>query len=162
MNKRRKKALVLSSLLSLSILCGCGSESKTVNTNETIEIDGETYIKSGGEYNKIEVVDRTFEPGEHIIHYVDIPVEKKRTITDANINQGFDNAAFYMDEIPEGYKLIGVTSYSNDNGFSNFIVYIFVNEVTVIAKGRYDVYTNEIVYETPGKVVEESSLTLEP
>ena len=155
MNKR-KKALLLSSIAALSILCGCGSK------KETVEVDGETYIKNEEEYTKVEVGDRIFEPGTHIIHYIDIPASAYYPVGGKLIEQGFDNAAFYVDNVPEGYKLVGVTSYSNSSGNDYYIVYVFVNEVPVIAKGRYDVNFNEVVYETPGKIVVDTALTLEP
>ena len=154
MNKR-KKALLLSSIASLCILCGC---SKT----ETIEIEGTTYIKNGEEYQKIDISDRRFEPGQHIIHYVDIPIRKTSAIPDSELNQGFNNGAFYVDIVPEGYKLVSVTTFSNNDGYDYVIVYILVNEKPVIAKGSYDTEINEIVYETPGTVVEETCLNLEP
>ena len=154
---RKKKALLLSCLASLAILSGCSSAK-----NETIQIDGETYIKSGEEYTKVDVSDRTFAPGEHILHYVDIPVSKNNTISNSYLNQGFNNGSFFIDEVPDGYKLVGVTSYSNNDGYNNYIVYIFVNEKTVIVHGSYDEYTNEVVYETPGTIIEDESLELVP
>ena len=152
MNKN-KKALLLSSITALSILCGCGTETKT------IQIEGETYVQSGEEYVKVEVSDRTFEPGTHVIHYVDI-VRNGESINSGNIVQGYDNAYFnFPADVPEGYKVIGATSYSNNSGYDSYIVYILVNEKTVVAKGRYDSNTNEVVYETPGEVIEQE-LTL--
>lgn len=159
MNKR-KKALLLASAASLCILCGCGKKT------ETVEIDGEIYVVVADEYTKIDIPDKTFEPGTHIIHYVDIPDPKPPTFKKGghHLHQGFDNAMLYTGEVPEGYKLVGVTSYAHDDDYSfdYYIVYIFVNEKTVVAKGSYDAKNNEVVYETPGEVVEDVALGLEP
>ena len=158
----KKKAWLLSSIASLSILCGCGSNTETQDTNTLVTVDGEQYIQNGNEYTKLDITPKRFEEGEHIIHYVDIPVSKRNAIPDSSLNQGFGNASFAIDDIPEGYKLAGVTSYSNGDGKSYFIVYVFVNEVPVIAEGSYDINSNTVVYETPGKIVDEKTMTLEP
>lgn len=158
----KKKAWLLSSIVSLATLCGCGSSSGTQDTNTLVTVDGEQYIQNGNEYTKLDITPKRFEEGTHIIHYVDIPVSKRSTISDNKINQGFGNSAFAIDDIPEGYKLAGVTSYSNSNGNSYFIVYVYVNEVPVIAEGSYDINSNTVVYETPGKVIKEQAMTLEP
>ena len=157
---RKKKALILSTLASLAILSGCSSESK--EESKTITVNGEQYVQNGDEYIKIDVSPRTFEPGTHVIHYIDIPNKSDNTLSNKYIKKGFDNAAFSIGDLPDGYKLVGVTDYSTYSGYSYYIIYILVNEKTVIAEGRYDEFTQEVVYETPGKIVEEEALTLEP
>ena len=152
----RRKMAFIASLLSLCILSGCRTKMKTV------EIDGDEYIMNGEEYTKINLEDKVFEPGTHIIHYIDIPHSESSTLSDKEINQGYGNGAFYIGEPPEGYKLVGVTSYANSSGNDNHIVYIFVNEKTVVAKASFDPYGREVVYETPGQIVDEPSLNLEP
>ena len=158
----KKKAWLLSSIASLAILCGCGSNTETQDTNTLVTIDGEQYIQNGNEYTKLDITPKRFEEGEHIIHYVDIPVSKRNAIPDSGLNQGFGNASLAIEEMPEGYKIIGFTSYSNGGGTSYYMIYLLVNEVPVIAAGSYDINSNSVVYETPGKIVDEKTMTLEP
>ena len=156
--KTKSKAKILAFLTaSTLLLSGCVEEKK-----EVVEIDGVKYIKNEDEYTKIDLYNRVFEPGTHILHYVNIPSAKTSSVYDYYIDQGYNNGSFFIDEAPEGYRLVGVTSYSNNDGYDEFIIYIFVNEKTVIVNGRYDDKINEIVYDSPGVIKEESSLTLEP
>ena len=62
MNKK-KKALLLASIASLSILCGCTTAPKSIETE-----DG-TYVESNGEYVRLNLEPVIFEPGTHIVQY---------------------------------------------------------------------------------------------
>ena len=151
--KNKKKALLLASIASLGILCGCGKV-------KTIEVDDETYVESNGEYIRLDIEPKVYEPGTHVIQYV-------HNIHDGNhdyykrkhLKEGFNNIIF-TPEIPEGYKIVGTTSYSNNDGYDYFIIYIMVNDKTVEVEGVFDAETNSIIYNDPGKVIEEKALEL--
>ena len=149
----KKKALLLASIASLSILCGCGSAPKSIETK-----DG-TYVESNGEYVKVEVLPKTFEPGTHIIQYVHKVNEERSSYHNSQLTEGYNNSLF-SPEVPEGYKIIGTTGYSNKDGYDNYMVYIMVNEETVEVEGRYDINTNSVMYNIPGKVIKEKTLGL--
>ena len=150
----RKKAILLSCLSSIALLTGC-SEAKS----NTIQVEGETYVQSGDEYVKVNVAPKLFEPGEHVISYVIKPNDGSSLGTNY-LTEGYNNPWFNLNDVPQGYKVIGFSDYSTNSGYSNFLVYILVNEVTVEVEGSYDVRTNSIVYLNPGKLVEENILTL--
>ena len=151
--KNKKKALLLASIASLGILCGCGKEK-----HKTIETEDGTYIETNGEYVKVEVLPKVYEPGTHIIQFVHKNSDGY-SYDRSYLIEGFDNLLF-APEVPEGYKAIGSTSYSTNDGFDNYTIYIMVNEVTVEVEGRYDVTLNSILYNTPGKIIEEKTLGL--
>ncbi len=151
--KNRKKALLLSCLTSLVVLTGCGSATKT------IQIEGETYIQSGEEYVKVNVAPKTFEPGEHVISYLVKPNDGS-SINNGDLYEGYNNPWFNLNEVPDGYRVIGFTDYSTNRGYSNYLVFILVNDETVEVEGSYDARTNSVVYLNPGKVIDSPKLNL--
>ena len=152
----KKKALLLASIASLSILCGCGSPS--TKRVKSIETEDGTYIESNGEYVRLDISPKVFEPGTHIIQYVH-KVNDGSSYHNSQLTEGYNNSLFSPD-VPEGYKIIGTTGYSNNYGYDNYMVYIMVNEETVEVEGRYDINTNSVMYNIPGKVVKEKTLGL--
>ena len=145
--KNRKKALLLASIASLCILCGC-------KENEVIEIDGEQYIKSGEDYTRLDLSPREFEPGTHVIRYSDD--------SDSHLGEpGWGNSIINIPEVPEGYKYVETISIISE-GYGSHIgyVHIFVNTKTVLARGVYNPETNRIEYSEPGEVVEERALEM--
>ena len=145
--KNRKKALLLSCLTSLVVLTGCGSATKT------IDIDGQTYIQDGEEYVKLNMEPKTFEPGEHVIYFT------YNTSGSFGGSKGWGTSNIGLPETPEGYKY--VNSFSIDEGtygFTDSIVHMYVNEVTVEVTPTYNSKTNKIEYTLPGVVVESLKL----
>ena len=144
---RRKKALVLSGIASLLLLCGCGE------TN-TVTIDGVEYIQRGDEYVKLDLSPVTFEPGTHIIHYT-----YHFGSQSIGGQTGWGTSNLQMPEVPEGYRFVETLSVDEGgHGYTNTLVHIFVNEKTVEVQGTYNPNTNTIEYKEPGKVVEELTL----
>ena len=143
--KRKKKALLLASVASLCILCGC-------NNAEVVEIEGEQYVKNGEEYTRVDLTPKVFEPGEHIINYsVD-----SNDIAGAT---GWGKGRVYFPETPEGYRFVetiveGNGGYGSTSGYVN----IYVNVVRVEVKGTYNPRTNTVEYIEPGVVVDELTL----
>ena len=145
---KRKKAYLLSSLLSLAILCGCKQESKT------IQIDGEMYVQSGEEYIKVNTEPKTFEPGTHIIYFV--------TLEDhcEYLTEGYGNSYIEVPKVPDGYRVLTTTAVqTDDHDHTSGMVYFFINEKTVEATGEFNTKTGEVEYLTPGVVIEDE-LTL--
>ena len=139
--KNRKKAILLASIASLCILCGCGKE--------VIEIEGEQYVKSGAAYPKLALTPKVFAPGKHIVRYV----EKTSPGVDSS---GWGTVVMNIPEVPEGYRYVEtLTIDTGYNGLSNGFVHIFINEKRVEAKPSYNPKTNTIEYLEPGVVIEE-------
>ena len=147
MKYKSKKALILAALASISVLSGC-------NKAKIIQIDGETYIQSGEEYNKIEMKPKIFEPGTHIIHYIKT-LNNGSAVRQKNIDDGYDSLYFTDVVVPDGYKLSAVTSYSSQDGYDEYIIYIFVNDKTVEVEPSYNTRTNEVMYTSVGNVIED-------
>ena len=147
--KNNKKALLLSSITALSILCGCGTSEV-----KTLKIDGETYIQSGNEYVKYDTT-KVFEPGTHIIYYVYLS-------SNCNLLEGgYGNSDIELPVVPEGYKVLAISDcQSEDHDHTSGIIYYFVNEKTVEAKATYNEKSNRMEFSTPGTIIEESKLTL--
>ena len=145
MNKR-KRALLLASVASLGILCGCKQETKVV------EKEGEVYIQNGSEYTRIDVSPKVFEPGEHIITY---SVEDSYLVN----GNGWGEASIDFPETPEGYRYVEtLVDVSAMGGYTNGYVHIYINTDRVEVPGTYNPQTNTVEYITPGVVVK--SLTL--
>ena len=144
---KNKKAFILAALASFSVLAGC-------NKTKTIQINGETYIQNGEEYNKIEMEPKIFEPGTHIIHYIKT-LNNGNAVRQRNIIDGYDSLYFTDVEVPSGYKLSGVTSYSSQDGYDEYIIYIFVNDKTVEVNPTYNTRTNEVMYTSVGNIIED-------
>ena len=145
---KRRKVYLLSSILSLAILCGCKEESKT------IQIDGETYVQTGEEYIKVNSEPKVFEPGTHIIYYV--------TLEDhcEYLTEGYGNSYIEVPKVPDGYRVLTVSAgQSNKHDHTSGMIYFYINEETVEAQGEYNVKTGEVEYLTPGVVIEDE-LTL--
>lgn len=137
MNKR-KKALLLSAMCSLAVLSGC-SKAKEV------EIDGEAYYQVDDTYVKKETGTKIFEPGEHYIYI--------------RVTHAYGEVIFDIPECPEGYTYSCATGIDEGRqGYTNAIMYYFINTKTVEAEGTFDPINNEIQYLTPGKVVDTLSL----
>ena len=153
--KKENKALLLALVASLSFLCGCSKKANTIETE-----DG-TYVEQNGEYVKLNLEPVVFEPGTHVIKYVSLcdDVDGNWRIVDSYLKTGFDNPV-KTPEVPEGYKLVGVTSYANNDGYDRYIIYIFVNEERVEAEGKYYPEINMVLYNTPGTIINEKSLEL--
>ncbi len=147
MNKK-KKALLLASIASLSILCGCTTSAKTIETE-----DG-TYVESNGEYVKVNVDNKIFEVGEHKIAYA---VTTSGTYT---FNKGWINLYSYMPEIPEGYELTGVATASSYKGYTDAILFTFTNIEKVEVEGVYNSKLNIVEYPAPGTVIKDKTLEL--
>ena len=145
--KRRKKALLLASALSLCVLCGCGEA-------QTVEIDGVTYVQNGDEYTRIDIVPRVFEPGEHVIYYT-----VNRGDSSFGGKDGWGTSKLNIPEVPEGYRYVETLSLDEGGyGYTDALVHIFVNEKKVEVKGTYNTRTNTVEYNEPGRVVEELTL----
>ena len=118
MNKK-KKALLLASVASLSILCGCATD-----TPKSIETEDGTYVESNGEYVKLNFEPQVFEPGTHIIHY-------NQYIGDRNVygkTDGWGQSKIDFPEVPEGYRYVEtITLDQGGYGHLNSIVHVFVN-----------------------------------
>ena len=154
--KRKKKALLLASIASLCLLCGCGKNSQV----EVVEKNGEEYIKTGDEYTKLDISPKRFEAGDHVVYYV-----VKRETGDSwlnvyEINSGYNGIKNIVPETPEGYKLIDVVSMSDANGATNAIAFFYVNEVPVLVEGVLNFETGIVEYVEPGVVVEEKTLEM--
>ena len=147
---RKKKALLLASIASLAILSGCGSKNPEINK---LQIDGETYVQNGDEYVKVYISPKVFEPGQHRIAYV---TEAKGSY---NFHSGWDSIYTGI-EVPEGYELTGISTASENDGYTDVIIYTFVNTKRVEAEGTYNSRINSIEYITPGRVVEEKVLEM--
>ena len=150
-NNIKRKALLLSSIASLCILCGCSTEKNTVIIN------GETYIQNGEEYTKLDLSPKVFEPGEHIIHYT---YTYDRGINRIGGETGWGTSDLNLPETPEGYRYVEtITLDEAGYGHTSSLVHIFVNVERVEVQAQYDSKNNTIVYPEPGKVIEEMILT---
>lgn len=147
----KKKALLLASVASLSILCGCTTAPKSIKKE-----DG-TYVESNGEYVRLNLEPAIFEPGTHIIHY-------NQYIGDRNVygkTDGWGQSKIDFPEVPEGYRYVETISLDQAGyGHLNALVHVFVNEVTVEAIPVYNTNTGEVVYSEPGTIVSEKTLEL--
>ena len=141
--KKNKKALLLASIASLCILCGC--------EKEIIEIEGEQYIKSGEEYTKLDLTPKVFEPGTHRMFYTYHYGGKHR-----KTKSGWNKNIIIIPEAPEGYEYVETIE---DDGAANYY-YMYINVERVEVKGTYNQETNEIEYIGPGVVAKDRTLEL--
>ena len=150
--KNKKKALLLTGIASLGILCGCGKEK-----HKTIETGDGTYVESNGEYVKVVLEPKTYEPGTHIIIFND-HLDSTNT---RSYNDGWEYSYFSIPEPPEGYKYVNtVIVDQSSSGSVNIYAHIYVNEKTVEVTPIYNAQKNTINYCNPGVVVEEKTLEL--
>ena len=63
MNKNRISAFVLAGAASLSLMSGCKKNEDNVPT--VFRTNEETYVENAGEYVKVEMEPKIFEPGTH-------------------------------------------------------------------------------------------------
>ncbi|MBR4178561.1 MAG: hypothetical protein IKR57_04360 [Bacilli bacterium] len=145
--KRKKKALLLASIASLCLLCGC-------NNTEVVVIEGEQYVKNGEEYTRVDLTPKVFEPGQHVIHYTVRPSSFQGA-------EGWGTSTIEVPEVPEGYRYVNtITLDEAGYGHTSALVHVFVNEKRVEVVGTYNSKTNTIEYIEPGKIVEEKVLEM--
>ena len=148
----KNKALLLSIVSSLTLLCGCG-ESKT------IEIEGNTYVKSGEEYVKVDNQKVVYEPYTHYIQYFNYDYEGDDYETPYSKKSGFTNSNV---PVIEGYELVTIEEVTRKYGYGSKTcgyMYIFVNNKPVEVTLVYNPKTNTYEYNNPGVVVSELSLS---
>ena len=151
MRKIRKQAMILALLASVTLLSGCKKKPKY----EIINAEDGIYAKSDdGEYNRIYLEPKEFEAGAHYYYYTYM-MDKG---LDSNypylkFNPGINNSDVKIPRPEEGYKLIDSTPVTGNSGVCG-IMFIYENTVPVLVEATFDVYTGEIRYDMPGKVIE--------
>lgn len=145
--KKNTKKLLMFGLTSLLLMTGC-------DESEIVEIDDKSYLQKGNEYTSVELESKVFEPGTHIISYLD----SKTGYTFGK--SGWGKVDVEIPEVPEGYRYVNTYSIDHEyHGHTSAIVHVFVNEVTVEVEPTISHKTGEIEYVIPGKPVK--SLVLE-
>ena len=149
---KSKKSLLLSTVVTLALLTGCTKK------EDTIVVDGDTYVKSGDEYvltipeTNPEIIKR-FEPGTHIVEIrFNEPWDTKNNIS-------YVGVPF---EIPEGYELYDFDTMQWKSSSYLYLrsTYVFINTKTVDAVGVFEELYNKYVFKEPGTVVEDMTLGL--
>ena len=150
--KSKKKALLLASIASLGILCGCGKEK-----HKTIETEDGTYIEANGEYVRVNTEPKRFESGTHVIYYVFKNVGSFWT-NNFNLKNGFGTLGDIIPETPEGYRLLNISGLSDGSQGTDGLGFVYINEVPVLAEGFFNEETGLVEYTQPGTVIDELEL----
>ena len=161
---KRKNSLLLATLVSLALLSGCG--------DDTIEVDGVKYKKSGEEYVEMtdreigyETITQIFEPGTHYVEYFNNSDRTNRNYTNTADYSPFGNESGFLESsVPyvEGYEVVSIYPVAYESGESSVtvgFVYVMVNTETVEVKIKHDFKTDQYLYTEPGIVVKEHGLS---
>ena len=145
--KKSVKAQILAAAASLALLTGCSSNTASVDkTEEPVTIE-----ETNNE--EVDTITKTYEAFTHIVEYVYMSNESPKTNNGEYVNIPI--------EIPEGYELFSWDKeIIQDMSVYSVNVFLFINTERVEAVGTFDKKANMYLFNEPGTVIKDQSLTL--